>query len=184
MHYIKEVSATWQTNTSPTRRSAHFSHPQETFLKLQLSVWTRLSQLHTVLIKGAFTYGSCRSIPLRVSKKAFEEALSFSSCQGQDWQKQYITLLTKFTFLVLSCSLLPVHCNQGTCRSMQRCLQAAPFYSHWNSTLQQSCRLHFFVPEVFITWKYFIYIWYFPLLKDLQVDMSIAYIGNRKKLDC
>ena len=86
------------------------------------------------------THGSCCSIPQRASEKAFKETRSFSSCQGQDQHEQYITLLTKFTFLVLSSSLLPVHWIQETSKSVQNRSQAAPLHSNWTPTLQQPCR--------------------------------------------
>lgn len=140
--------------------SAHFLHPQETLRKLQRSACAGLSPFCAVPMKDTHTY--------------------FCSCQGQDWHKQYITLLTKFTFSVLSSSLLPDHCVQATSKSMQKCSQAALFHSNWTSTLQQSCRFHPPCPEVFVTLKYVVGIMYFPLLKGLQVDMSTAYARSRK----
>lgn len=92
--------------------SALFLDPQESFLKHQLGARAGPSRLY-----AAPTDSSCHFTPQIVSQKAFKEAPFISSHQGQGLHKQYITLLTKFTFPVPSSSLSPVHRIQGTSRS-------------------------------------------------------------------
>lgn len=148
----------WHTNPiSYMMGSALFLDPQESFLKHKLGARAGPSRLYAAPTKDAHTDGSCRFTPQTVSQKAFKEAPSISSRQGQGLHKQYISLLTKFTFPVPSSSLSPVHRIQGTSRSTPSACRQHHFTAL--EPLQYNNPggfTFFFFPETFTTLKYFI----------------------------
>lgn len=121
MNSFKKVGATWQTNLSPAWWALSISCTQRRVgccLDWVLFPW----KTHTYM---------ALVIPFhRAGSKAFKEAPSFSSCQGQDWHSQRWAICSQNSPFL---TFLPLFCLFSACRKHPKAFQGPRRECHFTA---------------------------------------------------